>query len=128
MQKEDASQSPESDGQRHRIHKDNLQQDLDAKTAIWQASICREALITLLKLKQPPGGWKFTKIVCLGTDSFGRVVERIRGASMFQLACVIDVAGQLPERGLADAGTTVEIFAQEPDYTEEVSLSSVLKA
>ena len=99
--------------------------DFAKQSELWRQSKSREDLLDIINSNKPEGGWRFQKIVCLGSGSFlpgvPGVPEGLNETSMLQMACAIDLAGELERRGLSE--TNIQVFAQDPRYyNEDVTL------
>lgn len=86
---------------------EQLQHEFDDHMRMWQASTCRVALLNILdEYKTTFKGEYFDKIVCLAGGTFcTRVLDwhtpgssTWRDRSLYQMACVIDVAEYIRQR------------------------------
>lgn len=99
---------------------EQLQVELDKKTKIWHESTCRKMFLDIIDRVKPSAGWHFDKVVCLVTGAFASTPPEWLEISLYQLACVLDTAKALVQRGHA-ADDGVKVVAQDMVYTPQDS-------
>lgn len=91
-----------------------LQHDFDKCTDTWVQSSCREKFLRILKRNQSDAILQITTVVCLATGSFSSLDRNHNERHMLQFACAVDTAREIA----MISGNEVQIYAQDPQYTE----------
>ncbi|SMR49098.1 unnamed protein product [Zymoseptoria tritici ST99CH_1E4] len=92
---------------------EKLNLEFQTKTKAYRQTTCRRTVTQILNRIRPDSGWKLDKALCLGVGSLSRENLECRRRSMWQLVVFYDLVEQLRGEGLV-----LEVFAQEPGFTE----------
>jgi hypothetical protein len=87
--------------------------EFQAKLKAYRQTNCRRTVTQILSRTRPESGWALRTAICLGVGSLSRENIECRRRSMWQFVVFHDLLEQLRESGLV-----LEIFAQEPSFTE----------
>lgn len=96
---------------------DQVQKSYDSQLKGWEQSDCRAKFLDIIDRGAGSRGWQFDKVVVLATASLCRQDPENRRTSMFQFICAVVLARELEKRGHGNGGK-VQVFAQDPAYTE----------
>ncbi|KJX93123.1 hypothetical protein TI39_contig4392g00003 [Zymoseptoria brevis] len=92
---------------------EKLNLEFQTKTKAYRQTTCHRTVTQILDRIRPDSGWKLNKALCLGIGSLSRENFECRRRTMWQFVVFHDLVEQMRGEGLV-----LEVFAQEPSFTE----------